>query len=487
MECVGMNKVIGITGSMAAGKSTLVNKLKEIYPEYIYIDVDDFRRNLFKNQSYINDLKKVIPELRQYDNINSIILNKYIYENENYMQNYKEVLYRYLFNYIDSFEDKTIVVEWALILNDKLEKHFDKIIFVDAQEKIRLSRLKESDLSIEDIKKRFKLQELDLNKYQNIYIAENNDKLDIGKICDYLNRMECKFTLPKDGGKVIWEITHQCNYNCSYCIFSCNQKIVPNELTTLECLHVIDELVKNDFKHLKVTGGEPFLRKDIIDILKYASKYLITDISTNASLLTQEKVELLNQIKLKMIHVSLDGLKESHESVRGVNTYDRTMRGLEYLRNSRNKVRIGCVIHKNNEYDLKKITESVISTSADEIIYSIMEPPASSSKELVKTKSISTLIKELEELKKEYQNNITVNYNFASQPSYVTTCPAGNLFLYVDNLGRISPCPWVHEVNPNCISSLSLRDNSLQEILQDNEIKKFLSLKKCGKCYGQIQ
>ena len=167
--------------------------------------------------------------------------------------------------------------------------------------------------------------------------------------------MECKFTLPNNEGKAIWEITHQCNYNCSYCIFSCNNKKIDGELTTEECYHIIDELVLHNFKHLKITGGEPFIRKDILEILKYASERLITDISTNASLITPEKVELLNQLKLKMIHVSLDGDKLEHESVRGNNTYERTIKGLEALRKSVNKVRIGSVIHSNNQYDLESL------------------------------------------------------------------------------------------------------------------------------------
>ena len=62
--------------------------------------------------------------------------------------------------------------------------------------------------------------------------------------------MECKFTLPNNEGKAIWEITHQCNYNCSYCIFSCNNKKIDGELTTEECYHIIDELVLHNFKHL---------------------------------------------------------------------------------------------------------------------------------------------------------------------------------------------------------------------------------------------
>lgn len=486
MECVGMNKLIGITGKMSSGKTTLIKKLKEVLPEYYYVDVDEYRRNLFSNEIYINRLKEVIPPLKNHEKIDSQILNKYIYTDDLFMKKYKKVLYEFLFEYLNQIENKTVIVEWALILNDNLEERFDKVVYVDATDEVRLNRLEGSDLTIEEIKKRFSLQSIDLTKHPNVFIVDNNRHFNLDEIINYLESMECKFTIPENGGKAIWEITHQCNYNCSYCIFSCNQQKVMGELTTEECFHVIDELIKKDFKHLKITGGEPFLRKDIIDILRYASQKLITDVSTNASLLTKEKVDLLNQIKLKMIHVSLDGLKDEHESVRGLNTYAQTIRGLDYLKESTNKVRIGCVIHKNNENTLKSITESVISTGADEIIYSIMEPPENSSKDLVKTKSNNKLITELNDIKHEYQKDIIVNYNFGNQPNYVTSCPAGNLFLYIDNLGRVSPCPWVHEVNKNCISSITLRNSTLDEILEDQEIKKFLSLKKCGRCYGKV-
>lgn len=43
-----MNKLIGITGGMSSGKTTLCKKLIELNPDYIYIDVDDFRRSLYK-------------------------------------------------------------------------------------------------------------------------------------------------------------------------------------------------------------------------------------------------------------------------------------------------------------------------------------------------------------------------------------------------------------------------------------------------------
>ncbi len=192
-----MNKIIGITGYMSVGKSyVLSNILSFIKEDYILIDVDIFRRTLLKeNIKYISDLKKVIPELNKYTKIDSIILNKYIYSNDKYMDDYKKVLYRYLFNYINSFNNKLIFVEWALIINDNLINKFDKLIVVDSSYDVRLNRLVDSDLSKQEILRRFKIQEIDnrddiLSSSNVRYIVVRNDEdyINYKEIIDFIGR-----------------------------------------------------------------------------------------------------------------------------------------------------------------------------------------------------------------------------------------------------------------------------------------------------------
>ncbi len=485
-----MNRIIGITGGMGSGKTTLSKKIMQENADFIYIDVDIFRRNLLRNSEYVNELKKVIPELNSYYMIDSSILNRYIYGNDEYMRRYKKILYRYLFNYLRTFEDKTILVDWALIFNDNLEGYFDEIICLEASENVRLERLKDSDLDKNDILKRFRLQTIldwDERNLDNVLFLNSENEIDMNQIREFINGISCKFTLPNNEGKAIWEITHRCNYGCSYCIFSCTKNFkAQGELTTEECFHVIDELYNNGFRHLKITGGEPFLRKDIIDVLRYASTKLITDISTNASLLTEEKIRQLNELRLKMIHVSLDGNLIEHESVRGKNTYWQTIKGLEMLKSSTNRVRIGAVIHANNERNLEGLVKDSEKLFADEIIFSIMEPIYGQDRSLYKKRPNEDLINELNKLQVLYGGKIKVNYNFGKQTYVVHRCPAGDKFLYINNLGQISPCPWIHEIDKSCISSLSLRNQSLEEILKDKKLTKFLEAKKRGLCYGQI-
>ena len=64
MGCVGMNRLIGITGGMSSGKTTISHDILKQNPDYIYVDVDVFRRSLYKNDLYVSELKNVIPELK---------------------------------------------------------------------------------------------------------------------------------------------------------------------------------------------------------------------------------------------------------------------------------------------------------------------------------------------------------------------------------------------------------------------------------------
>ena len=115
-----------------------------------------------------------------------------------------------------------------------------------------------------------------------------------------------------------------------------------------------------------------------------------------------------------------------------------------------------------------------------------MEPVSGQDKSLVKTLPNDELIERIKDLKEKYKSSIIVNYNFGVQPNYIHRCPAEDKFLYINNYGNVSPCPWVHELDKSCISESSLRNESLDNILQEKRLIKFSKYKSEGKCYGKI-
>ncbi len=69
---------------------------------------------------------------------------------------------------------------------------------------------------------------------------------------------------------VAWEITRSCNLFCAHCRASAHQGGYEGELTTQECFRVIDEILEVGRPMLILTGGEPLLRPDVLEIAGYA-------------------------------------------------------------------------------------------------------------------------------------------------------------------------------------------------------------------------
>ena len=139
--------------------------------------------------------------------------------------------------------------------------------------------------------------------------------------------------------KLTFAVTYKCHYRCIHCnIWRKNPK---NELT----LDEIDEFSKKypHFKWFNLTGGEPFLRTDIVDIVKTlkenSKNFIIFNMITNAGFSpsyiyekTKEIVEL--KIPRTIIGVSLDGYKELHEKIRGVKgSFERAIETFLLLKN----------------------------------------------------------------------------------------------------------------------------------------------------------
>ncbi|MFC1723770.1 radical SAM protein, partial [Nanoarchaeota archaeon] len=253
----------------------------------------------------------------------------------------------------------------------------------------------------------------------------------------------CVFRIPENGGRALWEITNNCNYRCGYCIFSADNGQAEGELTTDEAFKVLDGLKERGFSHIKFTGGEPFKRKDFMDILARSCEMgFEVDVSTNASLITPTKAETLAQYGLNMVHVSVDGHdRETHELARGNKTYNPTMRGLQNLAKQDVYVRIGAVLFNGNDSYIEEMVESAAENGADEIIFSYMEPAGRMKDDysMASKKSIPELKSELDDLTEKYSGQINVNYSFSETDDSANyssegRCPGGEKFVFIDNI-----------------------------------------------------
>ncbi len=117
---------------------------------------------------------------------------------------------------------------------------------------------------------------------------------------------------------VVWEITLACNLKCNHCGSRAGKRRV-GELSTEEAFSVIDQLAALGTREITLIGGEAFLRKDWLQLVeRIAGHGIRVGMQTGGRALNQARLEAGKRAGLFGIGVSIDGMKELHDRVRGV-------------------------------------------------------------------------------------------------------------------------------------------------------------------------
>jgi radical SAM protein with 4Fe4S-binding SPASM domain len=132
---------------------------------------------------------------------------------------------------------------------------------------------------------------------------------------------------------VYWDITARCNLRCAHCYYT-GEGPREAELSTDEIKRVIEELSAYGVGNIVFSGGEPFLRKDIMEIISCVAGYAFTDVSiaSNGTLINRQDARKLKKTGVS-VQVSIDGDTASlHDVIRGVNgAFEDALRGIKLL------------------------------------------------------------------------------------------------------------------------------------------------------------
>jgi mycofactocin radical SAM maturase len=129
-----------------------------------------------------------------------------------------------------------------------------------------------------------------------------------------------------------WELTYACNLACIHCLSSSGRRD-PRELTTAECMAVIDELERMQVFYVNIGGGEPTVRGDFWALVDYATAHHVgVKFSTNGSRITPERARQLASSDYVDVQISLDGATaQVNDRVRGFGSYATAVRAMERL------------------------------------------------------------------------------------------------------------------------------------------------------------
>lgn len=133
---------------------------------------------------------------------------------------------------------------------------------------------------------------------------------------------------------VSFEITHRCNLKCIHCCIDADGVTSSKQdLSTEEIKSILDKIVEWNPERIMLSGGEPMLRNDFIEILTYLNRIYDGNIiiSTNGMFINHSNVSILSKCA-DQIDISIDGVdEESCSIIRGPGVFDKVINNLKIL------------------------------------------------------------------------------------------------------------------------------------------------------------
>lgn len=169
---------------------------------------------------------------------------------------------------------------------------------------------------------------------------------------------------------VVWNCTKTCNLRCQHCYAESDTK-PHDQLSTAEAKAMIDDLVTFGSPALLISGGEPCMRPDLIELAAYARQGgMRVTLSTNGTLITPELARELADVNLSYVGISLDGGPTTHNSFRGSpDAFERAMTGVANAKAAGLKVGLRFTIHRQNHHEIGGVFDIMREHDIDRVCF----------------------------------------------------------------------------------------------------------------------
>ena len=247
--------------------------------------------------------------------------------------------------------------------------------------------------------------------------------------------------------KALLQITERCNLHCAHCFLSAG-----NYGDTMP-IGIIRNVVIPKLKDCRVisvtlTGGEPFVHPEIIEIARLLRNANIrVGICTNGTSVSQDQMETLAKIDNVHLNVSLDGFRpESHGKFRGDETsFVKTIETIRQLKQYR--LLQGLLVTPNNLAEISEYAELCEFAVQNDAIYVLMNPLSSMGREVKAQKRLKApdeVMRQIREITSPFSDCIQVIYiRFPNdQKLPLISCETGNI-IYVFTYGELTVCPYL--------------------------------------------
>jgi len=316
---------------------------------------------------------------------------------------------------------------------------------------------------------------------------------------------------------VSWNLTYRCNLACEHCYLDAGRSPLVatenfadlSELGTDECYRIIDEIVAFAPDCLTIlTGGEPLLRRDILEIVRRAAERgLWVVVGTNGVRISENVARRLADAGARGLSLSLDALEpDRHDRFRRVRgAWQNTVDGAQILNTVGLPFIVQTTAGAHNLNELDAIADFAHGRLAAKVwnLYFLVPTGRGQFVSDITAADYDQVLASLYRIQRKYTGRMLVNAKCA--PHYIKTvleqgdvdrirtysdgaggCPAGTHYLGIRPNGDVTPCPYLP------VFAGSLRNASLKDLWNTSElftrIRRRASLGgRCGECEMNAQ
>ncbi len=263
---------------------------------------------------------------------------------------------------------------------------------------------------------------------------------------------------------LIASITSSCNLHCAGCYSRCNNATTDDDpvrqLKSEEWLDIFKEAEELGVSFILLAGGEPMLRRDIIEAAG-SMKNILFPIFTNGTYMDEKYMKLFDKSRNLVPVMSIEGNKESTDLRRGEGIYDRLISNMDELK--RRGLIFGTSVTVTTENYEDVVSDSFIESLADRgckvIIYVEFVPVTDEAKHLAPTDKEREFMKSsIDILREKYPQMLFVSFP-GDEKSSGGCIAAGRGFFHINSHGGAEPCPF------SPYSDVNVRDTSLREAM----------------------
>lgn len=264
---------------------------------------------------------------------------------------------------------------------------------------------------------------------------------------------------------MIMSITRQCNLRCKGCYAMAHRVELENELEMERVGKIISEAAELGIRLVLIAGGEPLVRKDLLDVTgMYPGT--IFPVFTNGLLLEERTLKILKKQKHVIPVLSLEGNSHYTDDRRGQGVYEALQGKMERLKQNRTFFGISLTITHSNYSTVtgETFTKKLIAMGCRLFFYVEYVPIKEETRELLLSHEQRQTLQKLPALNQEKFPALFIGFPGDESP-YGGCLAAGRGFFHVSPSGNLEPCPFAP------FSDTNLKETSLKEALKSNFLK----------------